>query len=204
MKIFAALCIALALPAAGSAAIVQTFTSRASFVAAVTQTTVLPLALPGAPPVLVSAFTVGNLQIGTLDGLLAGDGIDIMSTELDGDTLILDFARPIFGVGLFGGVVDSEFAYFDGELSIEAVGSGTASLLASGGPAYLGLISDIGFTQLRVSVAAFDGDVSAIAFAGLQGQVDEAGTVPEPAAWALMVGGFLLIGTRQRTRRVAA
>ena len=161
----------------------------------------LPLGLAGVAPVLVPNFVVGDLTITAADAMLAGDGFDILSSELDGDTLILDFATPIFGIGLFGGVIDVDFAYFDGELLVDVVGSGTTALITGSGGAYLGLLSDVGFTQVRLSIAAFDGDVSSIAFAGLQGQVDQVTTVPEPGTWVLMVAGLLAVGATQRTRR---
>ncbi len=190
----------LALPAATAATIVHTYTDRAVFAASVSRVTALPLAVPGAPPVFLPNYVSGGLTLTALDGQLAGDGIDLLSTELDGDTLVLDFAKPLYGVGLFGGVVDFDFAHIDGSLLVEAVGSGTATLLANGGAGFLGLRSDTAFSQLRMSVASFDGDASSVAFAAVQDHVDLAGGVPEPAAWALLIAGFVLVGSRQRAR----
>lgn len=203
LKLLAALGLALALPAAASAAIVQVFADRPALAAAVPGLAARSLALPGTAPVFVSAFTTGPLTISAADGMLAGDGVDLLSTEYDADTLVLDFAQPTFGVGLYGGIVDFDFAYLDGELLVDAVGSGTA-LFAAPGATYFGFLSDVAFTQLRISLSSFDTNVSSVAFVGLQGQVDEVLAVPEPAAWALMIAGFALVGTRQRRARTVA
>lgn len=196
---------ALVTPSMADAAITQVFATRAAFMAAVPGTTALSLALPGAPPVFVTDFTTGNLTISAQDGMLAGDGVDIVSTELDADVLILDFAQPIHGVGLFGGVVDVDFAFVDGSLSVEAVGSGTTLLLAPS-VGYLGLLSDVAFTQLRLSVASFDGNITSVGFGALQSRIDRGpsvAAVPEPAAWSLLIAGFTLVGMRRRTRRIS-
>lgn len=200
LKLFAALGLALALPAAASAAIVQTFADRPAFALAAPGVATYSLALPGAPPVFVSSFTAGALTVTAVDGLLAGDGVDLLSTELDADTLVLDFAAPVYGVGLYGGVVDFDFAYLAGTLSIDAVGSG-AAVFAAPQPGFFGFLSDVAFSQLRISLASFDTDATSVAFIGLQGQIDTAGTVPEPATWALLIAGFGLVGACQRTRR---
>lgn len=206
IKLLAALGFALAIPGAASAAIVQTFADRPAFAAAVPGVAAHSLALPGTPPVFVSSLTAGGLTVTALDGLLAGDGIDILSTELDADTLVLDFAMPVFGAGLYGGIVDFDFAYVDGALLVDAVGSGT-SVFAAPGASYFGFISDVAFTRLRISLMSFDTNVTSVAFVGLQGRVDEAlgtATVPEPAAWTLMIAGFALVGSRQRRVRALA
>ena len=203
LKLVAAVAV-LAASVAAPAAIVQTFADRASFAAAVSKVIALPLGLTGLPPVIVPGFTVGNLTLTAFDGALAGDGSDIISTEFDEDVLILDFATPQFGIGLFGGVVDEGFAFIDGELLVDVVGSGTAALISSGGPGYLGFISDVGFTEIRLSVTSFDPTASSVAFAGLQQQVDQAGTVPEPATWSLLLAGFAAVGGGLRSRRALA
>ena len=196
----AALLIAMSVPFAASAAITQSFSDRATFVTAALHSTSTPLGLGSPGPVFVSDFTSGDLTITGRDGGLAGDGADIVSTELDGDVLILNFATEVFGVGLFGGVTDFDFAYIDGEIGVEAVGSGVTSFVANGG-AYFGLLSDVGFTQVRVSINSFDTNISSVGFATLQGSVEAAVGIPEPMTWMTMILGFGLLGSVQRFRR---
>ena len=199
----AALLIAMSVPFAASAAITQSFSDRATFVTAALHSTSTPLGLGSPGPVFVSDFTSGDLTITGRDGGLAGDGADIVSTELDGDVLILNFATEVFGVGLFGGVTDFDFAYIDGEIGVEAVGSGVTSFVANGG-AYFGLLSDVGFTQVRVSINSFDTNISSVGFATLQGSVEAAVGIPEPMTWMTMILGFGLLGSVQRFRRNAS
>ena len=199
----AALLIAMSVPFAASAAITQSFSDRATFVTAALHSTSTPLGLGSPGPVFVSDFTSGDLTITGRDGGLAGDGADIVSTEFDGDVLILNFATEVFGVGLFGGVTDFDFAYIDGEIGVEAVGSGVTSFVANGG-AYFGLLSDVGFTQVRVSINSFDTNISSVGFATLQGSVEAAVGIPEPMTWMTMILGFGLLGSVQRFRRNAS
>jgi PEP-CTERM motif len=196
----ASLVLGVALPATASAAIIQTFDSRQSFAAAVGPILGLPISLPGAPPVFANALVSGPITFTARDGLLAGNGANILSTEFDADALILDFATPIFAVGLFGGVGDVDFGYFDGTVEVDAIGSGITTFVAGMRPTYFGFTSDTAFSRLKLSVQSFDGGVSSVAFATLQDQVDLSG-VPEPASWALMIAGFGAIGVVKRHRR---
>ena len=189
----------LLVPAAGQAAIQFTFTDRGAFVAAASPITSLPLATTGAPPVIQPSLSTGILTLSAIDGGIAGDGADIVSTELDADTLVLDFSRAVTGLGLFGGVVDEAFGFIDGVLLVTIDGE-TAQFDATGGPTFLGLLTDAAFTRATISVLSFDADASAVAFVGLQSQVDVAGVVPEPAAWALMILGVGLTGAALRRR----
>ncbi len=196
-----ALVIGATMPGMAAATITHSFADRVSFIAAMPQALTLPINLPGVSPVFVSDFTIGGLTITGLDGGLAGNGSNLLSTELDSDTLILNFTQPTYGIGLFGGVTDLDFAYIDGELLVDLVGSGTAALIANGGAAFLGLRSDVAFTQVRVSLTSFDTGASSIGFVTLQDSVDQVAAVPEPASWMLLIAGFGIVGARLRTRR---
>ena len=189
------------LPNTAAAAIVHTFTNRQAFTAASGHTIALPIGLAGASPVFAASLLTGPIRLSARDGSLAGDGGGIVSTAFDSDALILDFAQPIFAIGLFGGVGDADFGYIDGALDIDAVGSGTTFFSAAARPTYFGLISDTGFSQLRLSVRSFDDGASSVAFAALQDRIDLPGAVPEPASWALMIAGFGAVGVIQRRRR---
>lgn len=193
---------ALALTAPATAAITQSFGDRTTFLATVSGLKSVSLALPGDAPVIVPEFVTGPVALSAIDGQLAGDGVDLISTELDNDVLVLNFARPVFAIGLLGGVVDEAFGFIDGELLVEAVGSGATGFSAVGGSAFLGLLSDTRFSQLRVSITSFDTDAASVAFVGLQGQIDSA--VPEPATWLFLLAGFGLTGAGQRQRRKSA
>lgn len=191
---------AQAIPA--SAAIIQSFSDRTTFLATVSGLNSVSLALPGDAPVIVPEFVTGPVTLSAIDGQLAGDGVDLISTEFDNDVLVLSFSRPVFAIGLLGGVVDETFGYVDGELLVEAVGSGATGLSAVGGSAFLGLLSDTRFSMLRVSITSFDTDATSVAFVALQGQIDSA--VPEPATWLFLLAGFGLTGARQRQRLKSA
>jgi hypothetical protein len=200
----ASLILGTALPSPASAAIIQTFASRQAFVAASGHAIGLPLGLPGASPVFADSLVTGSIRLSARDGLLAGDGGGIVSTAFDSDELILDFNQPIFAIGLFGGIGDAAFGYIDGVLGIDAVGSGVAEFAAGAHPTYFGLISDTGFSQLRLSVRDFDEGASSVAFAALQDRIDLASAVPEPTSWLLLIAGFGLVGAQHRRRRLAS
>lgn len=193
------LCIALPSPAA--AAITQTFSSRQAFVSATGHAISLPINLPGVSPVFAEKLVTGPITLTALDSQLAGNGTNIISTAFDSDVLILDFDTPIFAIGLFGGVGDVDFGYIDGDVAVDAVGSGMAAFTALSHPTYFGLISDTSFSQLRLSVRSFDSGASSVAFVSLQDRIDLSTGVPEPSSWALLIAGFGVVGAAQRRRR---
>ena len=201
--LLASACLALALPAMASATITASFGNRAAFAAAIGHIAGNPLALPGAPPVFAASLVTGPITLSALADQLAGDGGAIVSTALDSDVLILDFAQPVFAVGVFGGIGDLDFAFIDGVTDIELVGSGTASFANGAAAAYFGLVSDIAFSQVRLSVNSFDGGASSVGFVGLQDRIDLATDVPEPASWGLLTIGFAALGAVARRRRSA-
>jgi hypothetical protein len=199
--LIASLLLGVALPSPAAAAITQTFNSRLAFVSATGHAIGLPINLPGVPTVFAEKLVTGPIKLTALDSLLAGNGANIISTAFDSDVLILDFDQPIFAIGLFGGVGDVDFGYIDGDLAVDAVGSGITAFTALSQPTYFGLISDTGFSQLRLSVRSFDEGASSVAFASLQDRIDLPSAVPEPTSWALLIAGFGVVGVAQRRRR---
>ena len=82
------------------------------------------------------------------------------------------------------------------------------------GQPYLGIMDAVGrndgdFAVTALDIAAFnaigwDTSVDALidpTYAALTGDIYSASTVPEPASWALMIGGFGMAGTALRRQR---
>jgi hypothetical protein len=94
--------------------------------------------------------------------------------------------------------------------------SGTTSFYAGGAGdiqatgAYGGYWTDADYSKLALLVGpgsysfSITGDGVGGLPAGLAVRLDSAGTVPEPASWALMVGGFGAVGGAMRSRRRTA
>jgi hypothetical protein len=61
-----------------------------------------------------------------------------------------------------------------------------------------------GVNTLTFNVVDTGGAPSGLLVSGLHGTADLAGSVPEPASWAMMLGGFGLVGGAMRGRRKTA
>lgn len=73
------------------------------------------------------------------------------------------------------------------------------TLATTGVPRFFGFVSDAAFTTVRFSGAANDG----FAMDDIRYGAGQTGAVPEPATWALLIGGFGLAGSALRRRRTA-
>ena len=111
------------------------------------------------------------------------------------DTLIFDFATPVSFDGLYAsgagiGTVDYDL-YLGGTFVATS-----ASIVTSGTPTFIGN-SYTGLAD-EVRINAYNG------YSVYDDVTFDGGTVPEPAAWALMIAGFGLVGTTLRRRRDVA
>lgn len=109
----------------------------------------------------------------------------------------------------FADTIDTSVSY----ANANAVTSNFAAISLAAGNYYIGMSSNIGSGvwasygpsttndqwQLSGDNLGFQPDIRDLAFQ----VIGDAGAVPEPAAWALMLGGFGLAGTAMRRRRKA-
>jgi PEP-CTERM motif len=133
---------------------------------------------------------------------------------LDGTETFLNFAAG-FDTGFSFNYVSVSFS---GSVSVYDGLNGTGNLLAT-----LDLAPNAGscpgysapFCPFSAAGVAFSGTARSISFAGVANQIvfDDItfgsvnpgpGGVPEPASWAMMLGGFGLVGGAMRSRRRAA
>jgi len=133
---------------------------------------------------------------------------------LDGTETFLNFAAG-FDTGFSFNYVSVSFS---GSVSVYDGLNGTGNLLAT-----LDLAPNAGscpgysapFCPFSAAGVAFSGTARSISFAGVANQIvfDDItfgsvnpgpGDVPEPASWAMMLGGFGLVGGAMRSRRKAA
>lgn len=207
-QVFIAAALAMAAPAVADAAIIGTFDNRGDFAAAVGSASI---SFDLGPDYLAPTYSVGGLTVAPSSAAAHIFGFGgIITTDLDQDGLVLTFADAITAIGLTGGVADETASYLGGSLLLELVGSGSSSLASSSaGPGYLGLVSDVAFTQVRISLASFDNTATSAPFVQIEQQADVSGrgtlpAVPEPATWALMIVGFGAVGGALRRRAASA
>lgn len=138
-----------------------------------------------------------------LQNYIDGDGFDGIDLAIGGvENFVLNFAAPVkrvgfaaaTGTGVYPGEVNQNGAVF--AVLTNTGETGTLTLApGSGFTTWVVVQSATAFSSLRFieSGDLFDqyfGDVASAA-------------VPEPAAWAMMVGGFGLLGAVSRRRRSA-
>jgi hypothetical protein len=113
------------------------------------------------------------------------------------------FGAPTHSFGLFTTGVQS---LFTAALTVQFLDGSVAAfdlpLTVNGGASYFGVVDTVGFSRVVVSQANRPGYMDAWGVDDISFNLG--GGVPEPAAWALMVGGFGAIGIMARRRRVAA
>jgi len=200
--------VAIGMPNVAGATITQVFSTRADFAAGTTGLTSLSFNL--GPFYDAPSYTVGSLTITAPGTNVFGDN-NIVSTELDSNSLVLTFGTPVTALGLFGGVTDEFLNYVDGTLKITLNGGATTLLTANGGTAaYLGFVSDVAVNQVALTISSFDTNATSVAFATLGQQADLAsagrtgGSVPEPATWVMMIIGFGFVGRMLRQKPSSA
>ncbi|WP_166430550.1 PEPxxWA-CTERM sorting domain-containing protein [Polymorphobacter arshaanensis] len=121
-----------------------------------------------------------------------------------------DLLLYFFGSGFSGGptAVNGAFNFYDGTTLVGSYGysSSTSSQLASFAvlfPPDNGAFSFDSFTT-SVNITLLDAPATLDQAAFSYSLVSDIRAVPEPASWALMIGGFTLVGTALRRRRSAA
>lgn len=143
--------------------------------------------------VLTDGLTIGGTATGTI-----ATGMLYRQVRADRPT-IFNFAEPTFG---FGGTIRSGGF---GTLAITLTfDDGTQQTLApfalSPTDAFLGFSSDVGIRSIDVRSATAAN--ASLYLADLTfGDAAIAGTVPEPAQWAMLIIGFGMIGGTMRRRR---
>jgi len=216
-KFIAASAAALSLAAAGAASADTIFTTRAAFDAATTAQSIADfegIAADagfvgfGAGPYAESGLTfTGNGILFVIDGGYYGDSYDgayLTSDFTDPDVVTINFASSNafafdFG-GLLGSPVQFALQFSNGTNVVTQIASssiaGTSSL-----DSFFGIVTDTAFTSVIVTMPdaptynALDNVTIATAVGG---------GVPEPATWALMIGGFAAAGGALRRRRALA
>ena len=200
MKVFykAAMASMLAIAVAGTASAATTmYTDRAAFEAAAGALTTEDFS--GAPS---SAFTYGvhggTVAIAGGASSYAVNGTDYLDTDIAGTpidpgTLTITFTSAItaFGADFFSLNNNVPRTYLN-------VG-GTEFNPLPDSPAFLGFISDTGFTTVTFFNPLDGGNDDHFGLDNLS-----YGAAPEPASWAMMLGGFGAIGGAMRSRRKAA
>jgi len=141
---------------------------------------------------------------------------DFGDTTVSGDTLLASSLGDVGGVDLHANGSNLNVTFnqgFDGDLWMPASFNGfvvfddTNSLAAITGVSINGSTTLGGFDNSRIT---FDADHIFVNWQGLtfnNGDVlslsANTGAVPEPASWALMLGGFGLVGGAMRSRKAA-
>ena len=191
-----------------SAAIIQTFTDKTTFLAAVDitagETVTFGPSGPGATIDLTDfALTAGAglLELEASPAGLFGTGT-ILSTDADHATLILHFLQPLRAIGLTSFIGDEAFASITGSLRFEAVGSSSRIVpVTNGVPAFFGLQSDTDFSIVQIAIETSDLDGTAIATVALTdtAYLDvSAQNVPGPGLTALFAPALAFVFARWR------
>ena len=145
------------------ATIIQTFTSKAAFLAQVTVANgnIITFGPSGPGPVIDLTGTAANatgglLEIEATPGVLFGAST-VLSTDTALATLVFNFAQPLRAVGLSGFISDEFFAAVAGSLSLTATGSGGISIpVTTSGAVFRGIVSDVDFSSLTLTIDTFD------------------------------------------------
>ncbi len=213
-KASALVALSLLLAGGARAAIIETFTDRDAFLTRVpvSEPDIVTFAKVGFSPLIylvgaAPSASAGLLRVAAEPGRLFGNG-PVLSTEIDRAALVLNFAQPLRALGLSALVADEALAPVTGSLLLDAVGSGSSTLAVTGaGSGFRGILSDLAFSSLRITVANFDADATAVAFVGLTGAL-YAGVAPPTAVpapgFAALLAPALALALSRRARPAAA
>lgn len=207
---FAAAAAIIAFAAAGTASADTIYTTRAAFDGATSGQSIADFdgvagagsfASYGNGPYVESGMTfTGNGSMFVIDpgyygSSYAGGGF-LTSDYANPNVVTISFAASnAFGFdfgGLLGGPVQFSLAFSNGANAVTQVSLnsiGTTNALD-----FFGIVTDTAFTSVSISMN------DAPAYNALD-NVTIGGAVPEPATWALMIGGFGLAGSALRRRR---
>jgi hypothetical protein len=119
---------------------------------------------------------------------------------IDTDATIT-FDRPTNSLGFWITGIQSAFT---ASLSVELL-DGSQEVFAlpintNGGAQFFGVVSDVAFRKVLALQASNPGVADLF---GIDDISYNAGVIPEPATWAMMIAGFGLVGAAARRRRVA-
>ena len=147
-------------------------------------------------------FTFGGVEGYFDDGVFAfgginADGVLDLLTAVDGRIVI---AGNTVGTTTSSISVEAGFAS-EGQLLLSAFDINDVLIGSVSNGAALGLNSRSLMTLTTPGIASFR--ISGNDTFGVAQILIAAATVPEPASWALMIGGFALVGGAQRQLRVA-
>lgn len=129
-------------------------------------------------------------QPGSNGTTVYNDGASLSMKVTDGSIFAFGKFHPVNALGFY--VEPDPFAVYNITLTLSDGSSLTQSVNGNAGAQFFGYIGD-GVTSLNISSATDFGF----------GQFSEGAMVPEPATWALMIGGFGLAGIALRRRRMA-
>ncbi|WP_235889285.1 PEPxxWA-CTERM sorting domain-containing protein [Glacieibacterium frigidum] len=217
MSFIKAFAVAAALLASGAAnAAITVYTDQASFLAAVSApgvdgydgfnifgTTNSPITRSAGSYGYTASAGNGFFGAGTV-------GDPWLSTTTATDPIVLNaFTGGVRGVGglFFGSDIGGSFQAGDVVLNAtDASGTVTRTILNATTSSFLGFVTDGAFTSISIaSVQPGPGSFlwPTIENLTLAGAAVAPG-VPEPASWALMIGGFGLVGAAMRRKALAA
>lgn len=218
LSIVAALSAAMGSAGAASAA-VTLYTDQASFQAAFTGSFTLVNLDAGSLGALSpgynvqsapadAAFNALGIDFTGLDPIVAAgqdfqipvpgrDRLIIYGSGAIGGQITLNFLNPVSGVGWRSNTGDGGRVIAYAGLGQSGAEIGTANV-ASGG--FGGLISDMAIQSVTIT-CDFDYDLYCGAYDIQFGTLARTAPVPEPASWAMLIGGLGLVGAAMRRRR---
>ena len=141
------------------------------------------------------AETGGNPDLVFING-------DLGASSGNSAAFITDNGSSVFSIVFRSDVYAVGFDLLSYDTSRLTIGGAAhySLTLANGSTPFFGLIDSTGFRALSIDAAG--GPTFAID--GLSYASTPAGAVPEPATWAMMIGGMGVVGGAMRRRRVSA
>ena len=156
-------------------------------------------------------------------GYATGTSGAAASPALDGSRYLYTSSAVGSGIATLSTFDLSSVSFYWGSIdsynSVDVLGAGGVTLLSLGGSAFSPANGDqsAAITNQRIFFTAGEGEVitglrfkaTGVAFeiddiAGKLASDGSGSTVPEPATWAMMIGGFAMVGVGARRRRTVA